>query len=101
MKNGILAVLLGLLSYQCSTPNTRQTVEASCGQCQFGLKTQKGCDLAIRFEGKAYFVKGVHIDDFGDAHDPDKGFCNSIRTATVRGNLKERIFEVTDFELKE
>ena len=31
------------------------TVEASCGQCQFGLKGE-GCRLAVRIDGKAYFV---------------------------------------------
>jgi hypothetical protein len=33
-----------------------QIVEASCGQCQFGMK-ENGCDLAVRIEGKSYFVK--------------------------------------------
>ena len=30
-----------------------QIVEASCGQCQFGMK-EKGCDLAVRIEGKSF-----------------------------------------------
>ena len=34
------------------------TVEASCGQCNFGLK-DKGCSLAVRMDGKAYFVDGT------------------------------------------
>ncbi|HRH66094.1 MAG TPA: DUF6370 family protein, partial [Bacteroidia bacterium] len=43
------------------------TVVASCGQCQFGLKG-KGCRLAVRIDGQAYYVKGTDIDAYGDAH---------------------------------
>jgi len=39
-------------------------VEAACGQCVFGLP-EKGCDLAIRTEGKTYYVDGIEIDDHG------------------------------------
>ncbi|MES1219625.1 MAG: DUF6370 family protein [Bacteroidota bacterium] len=53
-----------------------QNAEASCGQCNFHLKG-KGCNLAVRINGKAYFVDGVDIDSFGDAHAKD-GFCNAI-----------------------
>jgi hypothetical protein len=38
-------------------------VDAACGQCQFGLETQRGCDLAIRIDSVAYFVDGSKIDD--------------------------------------
>ena len=44
-------------------------VEASCGQCNFGLAEPQGCDLAVRIQGKAYFVDGAHIDDHGDAQE--------------------------------
>jgi len=37
-------------------------VEASCGQCQFGLPG-RGCDLAVRIDGDAYYVDGTGIDD--------------------------------------
>ena len=29
---------------------------------------QKGCDLAVRIDGKSYFVEGTKIDEHGDAH---------------------------------
>ena len=32
--------------------------EASCGQCQFKMEG-KGCDLAVRINGKSYFVDGI------------------------------------------
>ena len=32
---------------------------------------KKGCDLAIRIDGKSYFVEGTKIDDHGDAHAND------------------------------
>ena len=74
-----------------------QIVEASCGQCQFGMK-EKGCDLAVRIEGKSYFVKGTSIDSYGDAHAKD-GFCTCIRKAEVVEEIKDNIFIATYFKL--
>jgi hypothetical protein len=74
-----------------------QTVEASCGQCNFGLKV-KGCDLAVRINGKAYFVDGTAIDSHGDAHAED-GFCNTVRKADVQGEIVKDRFKATYFKL--
>ena len=73
------------------------TVEASCGQCNFGLKG-KSCDLAVRVNGKAYFVDGTDIDKHGDAHAED-GFCNAIRKAKVQGAVVNNRFKASYFEL--
>jgi hypothetical protein len=73
-------------------------VEASCGQCNFGLKDKRGCDLAVRIDGKAYFVEGTKIDEHGDAHAED-GFCEKIRQAEVQGEVKDNKFKVTYFKL--
>ncbi len=84
-----------------STPDAKkkvQVVETSCGQCQFGLKTKKGCDLAVRIDGKAYFVEGTTIDEHGDAHASD-GFCEAIRKAKVQGKVKDDKFKATYFKL--
>lgn len=72
-------------------------VEASCGQCNFGLKGNS-CDLAVRFGGQAYFVDGTSIDDHGDAHGED-GFCNAVRKAEVRGKIVNGRFATTYFKL--
>lgn len=80
--------------------NPRQpllVVEASCGQCKFGLPGE-GCTLAIRIDGKAYFADGAHIDSFGDAHASD-GFCEAIRKAEVQGHVKDSLFQVNYFRL--
>ncbi|HEX7845212.1 MAG TPA: DUF6370 family protein [Chitinophagaceae bacterium] len=74
------------------------TVETSCGQCQFGMKDKKGCDLAVRIDGKAYFVDGTKIDDHGDAHASD-GFCEAIRKAEVQGEIVNNRFKATYFKL--
>ncbi len=80
-------------------PNQKiQVVETSCGQCQFGLKDKKGCDLAVRIDGKAYFVEGTTIDEHGDAHAKD-GFCEAIRKAEVQGKVVDNKFHVTYFKL--
>lgn len=76
-----------------------QVVEAACGQCQLGLEGT-GCDLAVRIDGKAYFVDGAAIDDFGDAHAAD-GFCNAIRSARATGKIENGRFTAESIELVE
>ena len=73
------------------------TVEASCGQCQFKM-AGKGCSLAVRMDGKSYFVDGTTIDDHGDAHGED-GFCEAIRKAEVQGQVVDNRFKATYFRL--
>lgn len=87
-----------LLYFSCKTEE-KQTVEISCGQCQFGLTSQDGCDLAVRLDGKAYFVDGADIDDFGDAHDEQTGFCEVVRKAEVKGHLEDNRFKVSSVKL--
>ena len=96
-----VAFILSLvLSIACVNTET-QIVELSCGQCQFGLTSQDGCDLAVRIDDKAYFVDGADIDDFGDAHDKDSGFCEVIRTAEVSGEISDDRFKVNTITLKD
>lgn len=91
-----------LLFVACSnTKQKKQTVELSCGQCQFNMTSQKGCDLAVRVDGKAYFVDGANIDDFGDAHEADTGFCEVIRTAEVTGEIVNNRFKASSVNLKD
>ncbi len=72
-------------------------VDAACGQCRMDMKGA-GCDLAIRLNGKAYFVDGTHIDEHGDAHGED-GFCNAVRKAHVQGTVVNNRFKATYFKL--
>lgn len=97
MKN-ILFILVLVLSTSCKTEE-KQIVELSCGQCQFGLTSQDGCDLAVRIDDKAYFVDGADIDDFGDAHDENTGFCEVVRKAEVTGKIVEDRFEATSVKM--
>lgn len=78
--------------------DSMQIVEASCGQCKFGMKGKNGCDLAVRINGVPYFVEGTSIDKHGDAH-ADDGFCNSIRKAKVSGTVVDKRFVATSFAL--
>ena len=75
-----------------------QVAEASCGQCNFNLKSTKGCCLAVRLDNKAYFIDGANIDDFGDAHAQD-GFCNSIRKVAIKGKIIAGRFKAKSFKL--
>lgn len=108
MKQLLLIVAFSCISIVTSAQETKtsgkldkhkpvQTVEASCGQCQFKMKAS-GCDLAVRIKGNSYFVDGVKIDELGDAH-ADDGFCNAIRKAEVQGVVKKGKFQATYFKL--
>jgi hypothetical protein len=72
-------------------------VEATCGTCMYKMKGD-GCHLAIKLNGKNYFVDGTGIDEHGDAHDSE-GFCNAISKAKVQGTIVKDRFKVTYFEL--
>ena len=75
-----------------------QVVEAACGQCQLGMTEKSGCDLAIRIDGKSYFVDGTSIHDHGDAHAAD-GFCAAIRKANVKGEIIDGRFKAETFTI--
>ena len=72
-------------------------VDAACGQCQFNMKG-KGCTLAVKMNGKFYFVDKAGIDDFGDAHS-ETGFCNATRKANVQGKVVNKKFVPSYFKL--
>jgi Family of unknown function (DUF6370) len=76
-----------------------QVVEAACGECQYKMEG-KSCDLAVRIDGKSYFVDGTSIDEHGNAH-ADDGFCNAVRKAEVQGEIKDNRFVATYFKLIE
>ena len=98
MKKYYYPVILMLVLLSCTKDTKPQIVEAACGQCQFNMTENSGCDLAVRMNGKSYFVEGTKIDDHGDAH-ADDGFCNTVRTARVKGKIVEGRFKVELFEL--
>jgi hypothetical protein len=107
MKRITLTLVLSLFIFQINAQDSTQLklnpskkiqiVEASCGQCNFKM-AGKGCTLAVRIKGKAYFVDKAHIDAFGDAHSK-MGFCNAIRKAKVQGEIVNNKFVATYFEL--
>jgi hypothetical protein len=61
MKN-ILTLFFFVIVIMSAQNNKEQSksqiVEASCGQCQFGMEGH-GCELAVRIDGKPYFVDGT------------------------------------------
>jgi Family of unknown function (DUF6370) len=87
------------VSLKKDTTQKVQIVETACGQCQLGLPG-KGCSLAVRVNGKSYFVDGTDIDSHDDAHASD-GFCNAIRKAEVQGTVINNRYSVTWFQLIE
>lgn len=101
--NGIMLLLIVMtigcykMEIETVSETKAQIMEVACGECMFDLPGD-GCDLAVRYNGKAYFVAGTGIDDHGDAHSDD-GFCNAIRKAEVRGELIRDVFHVTELQL--
>lgn len=93
-----IAVSVGACASRPSfTADQPTVVEAACGECLFGLKGD-GCDLAIRWNGRAYYVDGVALDSLGDAHAAD-GMCQVIRQARVTGRVAKGRFQAASFEL--
>jgi hypothetical protein len=93
----VLALFVCISVNAQDQPKT-QTVEAACGQCQFGMTGKGGCDLAVRIDGKSYFVDGTDIHKHGDVHAAD-GFCSAIRQAEVVGEVKGDRFVASSFKL--
>ena len=102
MKKALYTLVIGM-ALSCSTESIKLTeptlVEASCGQCNFGLEGG-GCDLAVKIGDKSYYVDGTSIDEHGDAHSHD-GFCEVVKNAKVTGEVVDGRFAVNTFEIVE
>ncbi len=109
MKSYLLIVAFALLSFvsfsQVATTTAKEpdpnkklmTVEASCGICNFDLPGDD-CELAVRIDGKAYYVEGVTILEYGHPHHKG-GFCVAVRKAEVQGEVVNDIFKASYFKL--
>jgi hypothetical protein len=99
MKNVFLLLFLfASVAINAQDKSKTQILEASCGQCKFGMKGKSGCDLAVRIDGKSYYIDGTDIHKHGDAHAAD-GFCSTIRKAEVVGEVKDNKFIASSFKL--
>ena len=99
MKKLILIIITFVgLTVSAQDKSKTQIVEASCGQCKFKMTGKGGCDLAVRIDGKSYFVDGTDINKHGDSHAAD-GFCSAIRKAEVVGEIKDNRFVASSFKL--
>lgn len=98
-----LFVLLSLNSFAQETAtkekHEEQAVEAACGICQFSMDGNS-CDLAVRIDGKSYYVEGAKMNDHGSAHS-EHGMCNEVRQAKVIGKIVGDKFIATSFKLIE
>ena len=74
-------------------------VRTSCGMCNFGMKNQKSCSLAIQIGESSYDVEGTKMSEHGDSHAKD-GMCNAVRVANVVGMIKDNVFVAEEFELQ-
>ena len=75
------------------------SVLASCGMCNFSMKSQKECNLAIQIGEKSYLVQGTKMSELGDPHAKD-GMCNVVRIANVVGSVKDGVFFADSFDLQ-
>ncbi|WP_231492175.1 DUF6370 family protein [Pedobacter sp. Leaf170] len=110
MKSLPLALFISAISLNANTQTspkkviTKQVVDIACGECQFKMLASpqggkgKSCDLAIRIDGKPYFVDGKNIDDFGDAHG-EHGFCNAVSKAEVSGEIVKNRFKAKEITI--
>ncbi|MCZ2084102.1 MAG: hypothetical protein LC112_07490 [Flavobacteriales bacterium] len=77
-----------------------QTVDAACAMCQFKVKTDKGCAMAVKIDGKVYLVEGMDKKAFGEMHSDD-GYCKIMKKAVVTGEIKKGKFYATSFKYVE
>ena len=77
-----------------------QTVDAACAMCQFKMKTDKGCAMAIKIDSKVYLVEGIDKKEFGEMHSAD-GYCKIMKKALVSGEIKKGKFYATSFKYVE
>ena len=99
MKKLLLASIF-IISFSCvNKKEIKQLADVSCGQCNFELESEDDCSLAIKINNKAYFIDGFGIDDFGDAHDENTGFCNVVRKAEVVGEVVNGRFVASTIKL--
>ncbi len=100
MKNLLITLGIVLISLSANAQKKEKTykVLTACGQCQLEMNSKTGCDLAIQYGGKKYWVDGTGISDHGDMHAPD-GFCKTVRKAEIKGTFTEDRFTVSSFVL--
>lgn len=92
-----LAFFLMGLSVNAQEITKPTVVDAACGTCKFGLKG-KGCELAVKIDGKSYFVDGTKLHEHGDM-DAKDGMCESVRKAEVTGSVVNGRFKAKTFKL--
>ena len=101
MKKIILIVTVLLISFSANAQKKEKQykVLAACGQCQLDMNSKNGCNLAIQYASKKYWVEGSSLEDHGDEHDPEGGMCQTTRKAEVKGNFKGDKFIASSFIL--
>lgn len=109
MKNLFLVSVLSVFSIvgfsqeaskTAKTPNPKKevkVVETTCGECRLGMKGDN-CELAVKIDGKSYFVDGASIHDFGDTH-AKEGLCVAVRKAEIQGEVVDGRFKASYFKL--
>ncbi|MGK4566988.1 DUF6370 family protein [Flavobacterium sp. 3HN19-14] len=98
MKNLIIVAVLFITNMLCAQKVTNKVVDVACGECKFGMKGD-ACDMAVKIDGKTYFVDGAKkMEAYVDPH-AKNGFCNAVRQATVSGEIVGNRFKATSFEL--
>lgn len=100
MKKLILAFLLMFSVIIFAQKIENQTVAAACGMCQFKVKTDKGCAMAVKIADKVYTVEGLDKKIFGEMHSDD-GYCKIMKKAIVSGEIKKGKFYATAFKYVE
>lgn len=104
MKLIIASIATIAIVTSCATTKVKdqyidQVVDVACGMCLFEM-TGDDCALAVKIDGKYYYVEGSSIDEHGDAHAED-GLCTVVRKAQVKGYIKHGVFVADSIKLIE
>lgn len=90
-------VLMFSVTAFAQTKLVNKVVESGCGLCMYDVKSNKGCSMSVKIDGKVYPVEGMDEKHFGDAHAKD-GYCSMKKKAKVSGEIRKGVFYASRFE---
>ncbi len=76
-----------------------RTAEAGCAMCIYEMEGAESCALAVKVDGRPYYVTGSTIFDHGDPHAAD-GLCKTGREAVIDGKIEGGRVVATKIEIK-
>lgn len=69
--------------------------ETGCASCSYKMPGVRGCQTAVKLDGKAYLLEGVETNAHAD------GLCDATKFARIAGKVHNGRFVATHYEIDE